>query len=127
MSYLEKVRDAVTTEALKLVIPPLLLLLSGLLAGLVPGIRYTLLSLSPSWLLGLLAISLLANCVAVVYMLRLKREEKTQNATWETRLAEIQRENERLTAGLQRPVQESAPLGIELQILVLIAHNPDCT
>src|SRR5436309_2748900 len=57
----------------------------------------------------------------------LKREEKTQNAIWETRLAEIQRENERLTAELQRPVQESAPLDIELQILVLIAHNPDCT
>jgi len=80
MTYFEKIRDTVTTEVLKTWMPSLLLLMSGLFAGLVPTIRHTLLSLPPSLLLGLLAISLLGNSGTVAYILILrKRARKLKN------------------------------------------------
>lgn len=76
MSYFEKIRDTVTTEVLKTYLPPSLLLMSTLVVGLVPTIRCTLLLLSPSLLLGLLAISLLGNSGAVAYILILSKKRK---------------------------------------------------
>jgi hypothetical protein len=107
MSYLEKIRDTITAEVLKTYLPWLLPLLSTLLVGLVPKIRHTLLSLPPSWLLGLLAISLLANFGAATYILVLKRR-----AGRKTKKVDL------LPSDLS---------DIEIQILLLIAEDPDCT